>query len=245
MIPKIIHYCWLSGDPIPDDLQKWMATWKRVLPDYEFILWDKNRFDINSVAWVKEAYEAKKYAFAADYIRQYAVYTMGGIYMDMDVEVVRPFDELLNRDYMIGAEVGLEIEAGVFGAEKGCEIMQWCLDFYNNHHFKNTDGTLNQKGAPQVMKECIMAHKKIMISKEWECNNDQIAYILPFDYLTAKSGDTGVVKKTQNTRTVHHFAGSWLNKTIKGRIKRWLKVTVSNLLGESFSRKMSNVVNKK
>ncbi len=70
MIPKIIHYCWLSGEPIPDNLQKWMSTWRDKLPDWEFRLWDKSRFDINSVEWVRQAYEAKKYAFAADYIRQ-------------------------------------------------------------------------------------------------------------------------------------------------------------------------------
>ena len=74
MIPKIIHYCWLSNDPIPKDLQKYMKTWKEKLPDYEFMLWDFNRFNINSSIWVKQAFEAKKYAFACDYIRLYAVY---------------------------------------------------------------------------------------------------------------------------------------------------------------------------
>ena len=75
MIPKIIHYCWLSDNPIPIELQKYMATWKDKLPDYQFVLWNKERFDIHSVEWVEQAYEAKKYAFAADYIRLYAVYT--------------------------------------------------------------------------------------------------------------------------------------------------------------------------
>lgn len=100
MIPKIIHYCWLSNDPIPEKLQEYMKSWKEKLPDYEFKLWNFDCFDINSSQWVKEAFEAKKYAFAADYIRLYAVYNYGGIYMDMDVEVIKSFNPLLNNDYL-------------------------------------------------------------------------------------------------------------------------------------------------
>ena len=91
MIPKIIHYCWLSKDPIPKDMQMFIDGWYEKLPDYEFMLWDFNRFDIHSSQWVKEAFSKKKYAFAADYIRLYALYNYGGIYMDMDVEVLKSF----------------------------------------------------------------------------------------------------------------------------------------------------------
>ena len=104
MIPKIIHYCWLSNDPVPMQLQQYMQTWREKLPGYEFLLWNFDRFDIRRSTWVKEAFEAKKYAFAADYIRLYAVYRYGGIYMDMDVEVVRGFDELLDAPLMLGKE---------------------------------------------------------------------------------------------------------------------------------------------
>jgi mannosyltransferase OCH1-like enzyme len=104
MIPKIIHYCWLSGDPIPQDYQNCMDTWKQILKGYEFVLWDSKRFDINSVLWVKQAFETGLYAFAADYIRLYAVYNCGGIYLDMDMEAVKPFDELLNADIMLAYE---------------------------------------------------------------------------------------------------------------------------------------------
>lgn len=241
MIPKIIHYCWLSGDPIPDNLQKCMNTWKKNLPDYEFILWDKQRFDINSVAWVKEAYEAKKYAFAADYIRQYAVYNYGGIYMDMDVEVVRPFEELLEKSYMLGSEVALRIEAGIFGAEAGCKFMKWCLDFYENNHFLLPDGSYNTCGAPNVMNKCIAEHRKLVISDE---HGDDIStvYLYPFEYLTAKSGDTGVVKVTKRTRTIHHFAGSWLKQTPITIVRRNMKLILVKVFGENWARSISNFV---
>ena len=92
MIPKRIHLCWLSGDPYPAKIGKCLASWKKHLPDYEVVLWDTKRFDLESSPWVKQAFEAKKYAFAADYIRFYALYNYGGIYLDSDVEVLRSFD---------------------------------------------------------------------------------------------------------------------------------------------------------
>ena len=120
MIPKIIHLCWLSGDPYPKKIQYCIDSWKKYLPDYEIMLWDTKRFDVNSLLWTKQAFEAGKYAFAADYIRLYAVYNYGGIYFDSDVEVIKSFDELLNLPYFVGAEAGPEgVELAAFGAEKG------------------------------------------------------------------------------------------------------------------------------
>ena len=127
MIPKIIHYCWLSNDPIPDVLLKYMNSWKEHLPDYDFMLWNFDRFDINSSIWVKEAFENRKYAFAADYIRLYAVYHYGGIYLDMDVEVIKSFDSLLNNKSILGWETQKGIEGGIFGAEKEAVWLRDCL----------------------------------------------------------------------------------------------------------------------
>lgn len=119
MIPKIIHYCWLSKDPIPKDMQMFIDGWYEKLPDYEFMLWDFNRFDIHSSQWVKEAFSKKKYAFAADYIRLYALYNYGGIYMDMDVEVLKSFDPFLKLKTMICFENSKQgLEMATFGVEK-------------------------------------------------------------------------------------------------------------------------------
>ncbi len=96
MIPKIIHYCWLSDDPVPEALQKYMKSWEEKLPDYEFMLWNFDCFDKASSLWVSQAFDNKKYAFAVDYIRLFAVYNHGGIYMDMDIEVLKN----LYGDYM-------------------------------------------------------------------------------------------------------------------------------------------------
>ena len=103
MIPKIIHFCWLSDDPYPQEIQRCLDSWKEILPDYEIWKWDRKRFDINSVPWTKEAFESKKYAFAADYIRLYALYNYGGIYLDSDVLMYKSFNPLLNLPYFIGS----------------------------------------------------------------------------------------------------------------------------------------------
>ena len=105
MIPKVIHYCWLSNDPYPDKIQKCMDTWRKVLPDYEIKLWNTENFDMSKApVYVREAFEQRKWAFAADYIRMYALYTEGGIYLDSDVKVLKSFDEFLNYKFFTSLE---------------------------------------------------------------------------------------------------------------------------------------------
>lgn len=200
MIPKIIHYCWLSGEDIPDKLINCMNSWKKYLPDYKFMLWDLNRFDIESSIWVKEAYQLRKFAFAADYIRLYAIYNYGGIYLDMDVEILKDFDNLLNQEYMLAYEkVGVGIEAGIMGASPKAEWVKDCLSYYDNKHF-NQDGILQMRPLPQIMLDVLQTH----IIK---------GTIKPYtpDYFTCKSYETGKISVTSNSYSIHHFAGSWLS----------------------------------
>ena len=179
MIPKIIHYCWLSDDPLPQKIQDCMASWKKVMPDYEWKLWNTKSFDIeNSVPYVKEAYEKRKWAFAADYIRLYALYTEGGIYFDSDVLALKRFDEFLGHSFFSSMEYhqfqvdndrslekldsngnrisdeyiqGIQIQAAVMGAEKGCPFVGEILDWYRDKHFVKPDGTLGiDVIAPQI-----------------------------------------------------------------------------------------------
>ena len=112
MIPKKIHCCWLGGGNYPPKIQCCIESWRRVLPDYEIIVWNEERFDVRSVPWVRKALKHKKYAFAADYIRHYALYTEGGIYLDTDIEVRKPFDELLTASRLFTViEVNEEVLA--------------------------------------------------------------------------------------------------------------------------------------
>jgi len=218
MISKIIHYCWLSKDPFPELIAKCMESWKEVLPDYEFILWDTNKFPLENNTWVKQAFETKKYAFAADYIRLYAVHTYGGIYLDGDIEVLKSFNPLLHLPYFFGSEGDGIIEAGVFGAEKGTLWLADCLKHYDSREFIKSDGSLDTLTLPRIMMECIQ--KKHTITELTNPDISTISYLnntnlqmFPKDFFCAKNHGTGIIKKTNNTFCIHHFAMSWLPKS--------------------------------
>lgn len=201
-IPKIIHYCWLSGEPYPELVQKCIKSWKMFLPDYEIVLWDANRFDVNSVPWVKQACEAKKWAFAADYIRLYALYNYGGIYLDSDVEILKSFNDLLDRPYFFckehtpdKIENAKSLEAATMGCEKGNVFIGECLSYYQGENFRNENGSLNMKTLPTIMAESLENFKDIQI--------------LPMDFFSPKNTRTLELNVSTNTYSIHHFNGSW------------------------------------
>lgn len=170
MIPKVIHYCWLSGDPYPAKIRKCLKTWRKVMPDYEIKLWSKDNFDITAApAYVQEAVRQRKWAFAADYIRMYALYHEGGIYLDSDVLVLKRFDDFLDHSFFSSMEYhptqiekdgamamidtsghrikegfvsGIQIQAAVMGAEKGCPFIKDVLDWYADKPFIKSDGSI-------------------------------------------------------------------------------------------------------
>lgn len=235
MIPKLIHYCWLSNDPIPEKLQKCINSWKEKLPEYEIMLWDFNRFDIHSSIWVKQAFEAKKYAFAADYIRLYAVYHYGGIYLDSDVEVVKPLNDLLHLPYFIGLDSNNLIEAGIIGSEKNNPWIKACLDYYQNRSFIKDDGTNDVEVLPVIMKKEIEKIRTIVSLKETPATYDEeekYLYVFPFPYFCSKRHDTGKVVICTSTYTVHHFAMSWL--PVKVRILTYSKRAMMKIFGVKF-----------
>lgn len=135
MIPKIIHYCWFSKEKYPPQIKTCIKSWKKHLRDYDIVLWDGDRFDFSSVPFVQKCIELRKWAFAADYIRLYAVYTMGGIYLDSDVLVLKSFDELLENNAFWGIDANDDQqyyfpEAAVFGATKGFSPLKEMMSFY-------------------------------------------------------------------------------------------------------------------
>ena len=140
MIPKIIHYCWISGEEnMPDDIKACIATWKEHLPDYQFINWNDSNFDWNICEFTKKWREKNHYAYCSDYVRVWALYNYGGIYLDSDVMVYKSFDELLDLDRFMTTETfkWSLIETAIMGCEKGDEIMKMQLDWFNN--YKSSD----------------------------------------------------------------------------------------------------------
>ncbi len=162
MIPKIIHYCWFSGDAKPDNIQRCMESWQRLMPDYEIRCWDKKSFDFDSVPYTREAMEINRYAYASDYVRLYALYTVGGIYLDSDVEVFKRFDDFLHHRFFSGIEsfptyiskhkfIGTcnHIQAAIMGSEPGHPYVKECLNLYNSLHFRQPDGSYDMLEIPR------------------------------------------------------------------------------------------------
>jgi mannosyltransferase OCH1-like enzyme len=242
MIPKIIHLCWLSGDAYPTKIAKCIDSWKRFLPDYEIMLWDTHRFPLSQSDWVREAYECKKYAFAADYIRFYALYHHGGIYLDSDVEILRSLDDLLSRPYFMGTEKAGTIEAAVMGAELGAEWAKRCLDYYEGRHFLQQDGSMDIRKLPEIMVEVLKDWKPMRVLTTDEAKHmtpndyEKDLLVLPDDYFSPKVFDSREVLITPQTYAIHHYSNSWFSPKAKAYYRT--RSLLIRILGYKVVRKL-------
>lgn len=258
MIPKIIHLCWLSGDSFPEDIQRCIDSWKAILPDYEIWLWGKlpsdckcyegmnifeNHFDINSVPWTKEAFEKKKYAFAADYIRLYALYNYGGIYLDSDVLIYKSFDDLLHLPYFIGQDYEHCFEAAVIGAEKGTIWIGEVLEYYDGKHFVKSDGTFDTIPLPMIFYgELSEKYHFVRLHKLVDYDiSDTVYYIFDRDFFNSRNSCQS--RKTKKSYCTHNYAGAWTDKedSLKSRIKRSIPKWLLNI----FFTIYHNTINRK
>lgn len=211
-----------------------MDSWKKKLPEYEFMLWNFDRFSKDKSVWVAQAFDNHKYAFAADYIRLYAIYNYGGIYLDMDVEVMRSFDSLLSMNTMLCWQKGRDgLEVATFGAEKGANWVKDCIDYYNDRNFVLPNGTFSMKPLPNIVEDTLRQKgyrfvdcRSIADAMNVQLRNDShVLAILDDSFFSPRSYDDSTIHITDNTYSIHHFAGTWL--PWYSRMKR----TVYNRLG--------------
>lgn len=232
MIPKIIHLCWLSEDEYPPMIKKCIESWKRHLPDYEIWLWDTKRFDINSVLWTEQAYECKKYAFAADYIRLYALYHYGGIYLDSDIFVYKSFDDLLNLPYFIGEDFVHLFEPAVIGCEAGLPWIETVLNRYRERPFIMKDGSIDTCALPIVFRQQLGGlYTFTRISKKDDFLYDENTLNI-FDDGFFNSRDYIGSIRYPDSYCSHCFLGSWLKtkSNIKLKLRHLLPRVVVNFL---------------
>ena len=209
MIPKIIHYIWFGGNQLNELQKKCIDSWKTHLPDYEIVCWDETNFDIKSSVYCAEAYEEKKWAFVSDYVRLWALVNHGGIYMDTDVEVIDSLDPFLHDAAFSGFEVKDYVPTGIMGCEKNHPFFKKLLADYDGRHFRNDDGSLNEiTNVITITSACVDAGLVLDNTKQ-----TIVGFTLyPSDYFCPKSHETGLITLTSNTRTIHHFNGSWVEE---------------------------------
>ena len=207
MIPRIIHYCWFGRGEMPQLAKYCIASWHKYMPDWEYKLWNEDNFDVNSVPYVKEAYAAKKFAFVTDYVRLYALYTEGGVYMDTDVEVLKSFEPLLNLSGFIGFEGSKTkpIGTGTIACERGNVWAKSQMDEYVGIHFYKNDGTYDTTTNPIRITNS-MKNKGFVANGLYSIFDDM--HIFPTDYFCPRQ-TTGELFITENTYCDHHFMGTW------------------------------------
>lgn len=233
LIPKVIHYCWFGMNPLPVEVEHCIDSWRKFCPDYQIIQWNENNYDIHKWKFTEEAYQHKKWAFVSDVARLDIIYQYGGFYLDTDVELVKSLDPLLTENAFMGFEYGRGVATGLgFGACKGNEIILGNLMQYQNMSFVNSDGSLNLTPCPTVTTAYL--ETKGLIRRDVFQNLGEIK-IYPSEYFCPRICSDGSAVLTENTISIHRFAGTWTTEREKRAVKRRVWVyTKFGALGLSF-----------
>lgn len=222
-IPKIIHFCWFGRNSLPVSAEKCIKSWKAKCPDYQIIKWTEENFNISECPlYVQQAYEARKWAFVTDYARLKIIYTYGGIYLDTDVELLKSLSPLLDNSAFFGFEDETYVATGLgFGAVAGAPILLELMKDYDAIQFFKENETYDLMSCPirnlhVFIKYGLVQNNKLQRLKEG-------SLILPTDYLCPLDTKTGLLHKTENTFSIHHYSATWCDKeTLEGRV-RWRK----------------------
>lgn len=220
MIPKIIHYCWFGGSEEPESVKKCIASWRKYCPDYEIKKWDESNFQIDSHPYMAEAYRLRKWPFVSDLARLIIIYNHGGVYLDTDVELIRPLDDILiNNRFFFGIENLLDpshdcrsiyVNTGLgFGAEMHNHVVLELIKTYDNSSFVLPDGTTDLTACP-------VRNSKALEQYGFDKHDTKIEFmggtIYPSEYFCPIEYGTRISHITNNTVSIHHYASSWRTK---------------------------------
>ena len=223
MIPKTIHYCWFGRDDLGRLARKCLDSWRRVLPDYQIREWNEDNFDVSANRYCREAYESRKWAFVSDYVRLYLLYTYGGIYMDTDVEVLKPLDAFLGRGAFSGFEDQQHIPTGIIGAQQGNDWVADLLRYYDDRPFVLPDGELDMTTNVTTITWISGSNHGFVANGEYQILMNDV-HIFPAEWFCPLSFADGIMRVTPNTYTIHHFSGSWQTgqQKLNLAVRRWI-----------------------
>lgn len=241
MIPKIIHYIWFGKNPYPPKIQKCIESWKRHLPDYRIMLWNEDSFPIDKAClFVREAYNNKQYAFVSDYVRFYALYNYGGIYLDTDVEVIKAIDEkLLQTDTLLVLDDGGFISGSTIMSVQGSAFIKDSMEYYHNISFVLNNGKYNNEVINTHMQNRLYqsGYKRVNTFQKLYYNNQEVA-IFPDEYFHVRSLLSGKLNITQNSYAIHWHTILWTSR--KTRIINFLRLRILiPILGKKIYTKLT------
>lgn len=217
---KIIHYIWFGGNPLSDLTKKCIETWKKYLPDFEIMEWNEKTFDVNQCAFVKEAYEQKKWAFVADYTRFKVLEKYGGIYLDTDMEITADISKFLEKDLFLGVEDSKMINAAVVWAkEPHNPHIQDIVKIYESKEHFNETGDLYDESVPRVLTKYFEQFGFDGQKDEIQTFDDDKVYVYPMEYFYPLSYDYQNNKFTDNSVMIHHFDATWISPMEKFKTK--------------------------
>lgn len=249
MIPKIIHYCWFGGNPLPEDAKKCIKSWKKFFPDYEIKEWNESNFDVNGCPYIKEAYEQRKFAFVSDYARFWVLNKEGGLYFDTDVEVIKNMDHIVKSGSFMGFEKSLAtqnpnseeplgINAGLgMGAEAAMPLLKELLQLYESKpSFTFDEGT-------------IVHHTTAMLKKYGFVNEHRYQEVAgfklyPADFFCPMDSTTGLIELTDNTVSIHHYSCSWVEQNSLSFKIHLLKNRLIKIFGPKLVFGVVNIIKK-
>lgn len=245
MIPKIIHYCWFGGNPLPESAIKCIHSWRKYFPDYEIKEWNEANYDVNKIAYTKEAYEKKKYAFVSDYARFDILYRYGGVYFDTDVEVIKTFQDILENGSFMGQEAGKACLSYIKSSTDLKSMMQTNENFSEDipdvGYVVNPGLGIAAEPGLDIYKDIIDSYSvkhfvdkngvinttticmyitEILIKKGYDFNKDEIQtvaniMVYPWEYFCPMNYYTGILTKTEHTHSIHWYSESWFDSCEK------------------------------
>lgn len=233
MIPKIIHYIWLGGNPLPKVAERCIESWKKFCPEYEIKRWDESNVDIGKYNFSRAAYDAKKFAFVSDVLRTEILYNEGGIYLDIDVELIKPIDNVLkNFDCVMGFETSNLLNPGLFiASQKGNEDLKNILNMYQKTEFNI--GKLMDLTVCEIYTKYYQSKGLVNKNKTQKVENTMFyssEFFSPIDVVTSKK------KVTKNTHSIHWYNASWYTpkQKLKNKIKKILNACTFGLAGKIY-----------
>lgn len=231
-IPKIIHYCWFGGGEKPPIFERCIASWRRVLPEYEIMEWNESKFDVSRVEYVRQAYDCHMYAFVSDYVRLIALKQFGGIYLDTDVEVLKPLDSLLCNQVFLGYEESGGVNPGlIMGSAPQHPFLDELIQYYEKNTFIDKNGCMNTYTTVNNATDVLVKHGLIVNPDKTSNVNGVMVYskahFCPDEQARASNSYSEV------TFTVHHYAATWRSEEFNRKLQNPSFVFLLNLCAVS------------